>query len=207
ESTSVAPSGACSRILLADSHPRSITWMLAGRFTVALFWRASARAPRAFLQGSCRTRRRSRRACEGSLRTVPSRGSSCTRCCTGRQPPRPVRPCRSCVEPGGHGPRHLRAGPAPELAADELAGPQDLHQVDACFYLEAIEHVDYVLGRDVARGALGIGTAAETPHRAVEDSHARLERRVNVRQRLSVRIVVVTGELFDGHFCGDRFDH
>src|SRR6266487_4988739 len=176
--------------------------MLSGSFIAVSVSRATAPAPRASRRRSCRTRRRSRRGCESSLRTVPSRGSSCTRCCTERRPPRPERPCRSCVEPGGHGPRNLRARLAPELAADELAGPQDLHQVDACFYLEAIEHVDYVLGRDVARCALGIGTAAETRHRAVEDSHARLERRVNVRQRLSVSIVVVTGEPTDRDlFC------
>src|SRR5216117_1292157 len=181
--------------------------MLSGSFIAVSVSRATAPAPRAFLQGSCRTRRRSRRGCESSLRTVPSRGSSCTRCCTERRPPRPERPRRSCVEPGGHGPRHLRARLAPELAADEMAGPQDLHQVDACFYLEAIEHVDYVLGRDVARCALGIGTAAETRHRAVESLYAELERRVDVGQRLAVRVVVMTGELFDGHFCGDRFDH
>src|SRR5437773_12484388 len=176
--------------------------MLSGSFIAVSVSRATAPAPRAFLQGSCRTRRRSRRGCESSLRTVPSRGSSCTRCCTERRPPRPERPCRSCVEPGGHGPRHLRARLAPELAADELAGPQDLPQVDACFHLDAIEDVDYVLGRDVARGALGIGTAADTRHRAVESLYAELERRVDVDQRLAVRVVVMTGEPTDRDlFC------
>src|SRR6266540_2009433 len=96
-------------------------------------------------------------------------------------------PCASLRRPRGR--------LAPELLADELAGPQDLHQVDARFYSQTVEHVDHVFGRDIARSALGVGAAAEARHRAVEGSHARLERGVNVRERLPVGVVVMTAEL------------
>src|SRR6267378_3967326 len=182
--------------------------MLSGSFITVYVSRATAPAPCASLRRPWPTRRRSRRACEGSLRTVPCRGSSCTRCCTEKRYPQPVRrPCRSCVELGCQGPRRPRGRLAPELLADELAGPQELHQVDARFYSQTVEHVDHVFSRDVARSALGVGAAAEARHRAVESSHTRLERRVNVRKRLPVGVVVMTAEL--GHrdlFC-DGLDH
>src|SRR5438552_13512785 len=116
--------------------------MLSGSFIAVSVWRATEPAPRVSPRRSCLTRRRSRRVCESSLRTGPYPDSFGTRCCTERRHTHPVRrPCRSCVELGCQGPRRLRGRLAPELPADELAGAQDLHEVDARFYAQAVEHV------------------------------------------------------------------
>src|SRR5712664_1147432 len=139
--------------------------MLSGSFIVVCVSQATAPGPRASRRRSWPTTRQSRRECEGSLRTDRYPGSFGTRCCTaiGRRRVRPgswiLRRERA---------RDLRARLAPEGAADELAGPQDLRQVDTGFDAQAIEHVDHVLGRDVAGRALGVGAATETRQRGVE---------------------------------------
>src|SRR6266849_2463561 len=180
--------------------------MLSGSFIAVSVSRATAPAPRASRRRSWPTSRRSRRECEGSLRTGRYLDSFGTRCCTAMERR------RRAVCPGSwilrrEGPRHLRARLAPERPADELAGPQDRHQVDARFYAQTIEHVDHVFGGDVAGRALGVRAAAETGHRAVEGSHARLERGVDISQRLSVGVVVVTAELADRDLFCNGFDH
>src|SRR5229473_8237440 len=178
--------------------------MLSGSFIAASVSQAIAPAPRASRRRSWPTSRQSRRDCEGSLRTGRYPGSSGTRCCTAMER---RRACPGSWILRRERARDLRARLAPEDAADELAGPQDLHQVDAGFDAQAVEHVDHVLGRDVAGRAPGIGAAAETRHRAVEGSYARFERRVDVRERLPVGIVVVAGEPADRNpFC-DRIEH
>src|SRR6267154_2986432 len=167
---------------------------------------ATAPAPRASRRRSWPTSRRSRREYEGSLRTGRCPGSFGTRCYTAMERRRRAA-CPGSWILRRERARDLRARLAPEDAADELAGAQDLRQVDTGFDAQAVEHVDHVLGRDVAGGAPGVGAAAETGHRAVEGSHARFERGVDVRERLPVGIVVVAGEPADRDpFC-DRLDH
>src|SRR5438445_1966676 len=180
--------------------------MLSGSFIAMCVLRATAPAPRASRRRSWPTSRQSRRECEGSLRTGRYPDSFGTRCYTAMERR------RRAVCPGSwilrrEGPRHLRARLAPERPADELAGPQDLHQADARFYAQTVEHVDRVFGGGVAGRALVVRAAGETRDRAVEGSHARLERRVDVRQRLSVGIVVVAGEPVDRDASCDCLDH
>src|SRR5216684_3053973 len=132
--------------------------MLSGSFIAVSVSQATAPAPRASRRRSWRTSRRSRRECEGSLRTGRYPGSWILR--------------RERA-------RDLRARLAPEDAADELAGPQDLRQVDTGFDAQAVEHVDHVLGRDVAGRPLCVGAASQPRHRAVEGLYAQLERGVD----------------------------
>src|SRR5258706_3285276 len=183
-----------------------MTWMLGGSFIAASVSQATAPALRASRRRSWPTPRQSRRECEGSLRTDRYPGSFGTRCCTamGRR--------RRAACPGSWILRRerasdLRARLAPELAADESAGPQDLRQIDTGFDAQAIEHVDHVLGRDVAGRAPGVGAAAETRHRAVEGPDPRFERGVDVRERLPVGVVVVACELGRRDLFCDRLDH
>src|SRR5258708_29291328 len=178
--------------------------MLSGSFIKGCASQATAPAPRASRRRSWPTTRQSRRECEGSLRTDRYPGSSGTRCCTAMEPRRVragsciLRRERAC---------DLRARLAPEGAADESAGPQDLHQVDTGFDAQAVEHIDHVLGRDVAGRAPGVGAPAESRHRTVEGPDPRLERGVDVRERLPVGIVVVTCEPADRDPLCDRLDH
>src|SRR5439155_7235995 len=117
-------------MLFAESQPRSMTRMLRGSFIGPSVARAAARAPRVFRRRSSPTTRRSRRACAGSLRRGPSRGSCGTRYCRAIErrlrAPRPA----SCALRGER-PRDLRGGLAPELRADELAGLPEFFEVDA----------------------------------------------------------------------------
>src|SRR6266853_1833176 len=180
--------------------------MLSGSFMAVSASQATAPAPRASRRRSWPTSRQSRREYEGSLRTGRCPGSFGTRCYTATERRRRAA-CPGSWILRRERARDLRARLAPEDAADELAGPQDLRQVDTGFDAQAVEHVDHVLGRDVAGRAPGVGAAAETRHRAVEGSHARFERGVDVRERLPVGIVVVAGESADRDpFCY-RLDH
>src|SRR6266853_7057123 len=180
--------------------------MLSGSFMAASVSQATAPAPRASRRRSWPTIRRSRRECEGSLRTGRYPGSFGTRYCTAMERRRRAA-CPGSWILRRERARDLRARLASEGAADELADPQDLCQVDAGFDAQAIEHVDHVLGRDVAGRAPGVGAAAETGHRAVEGSHARFERGVDVRERLPVGVVVMPGELGYRDFLPHRLDH
>src|SRR5258706_941911 len=138
--------------------------MLSGSFIEGCASRATAPAPRASRRRSSPTTRQSHRECEGSLRTDRYPGSSGTRCCTAMGPRR--------VRAGSwilrrERARDLRARLAPEGAADELARPQDLHQVDTGFDAPAVEPIDHVLGRDVAGCAPCLPAAAQIPHPTV----------------------------------------
>src|SRR5262249_45330417 len=108
---------------------------------------------------------------------------------------------------GGERTRDARGRLAPERAADELAGAKELLQVDAGLYPQAVEHVDHVLGGDVAGRALGVGAAAQARDRAVEGLHAQLERGVDVGERLAIGVVVVPAYPGDRDLSRDRLDH
>jgi len=86
-----------------------------------------------------------------------------------------------------------RRGPA-ENVGDRLTRGAKLAQIDARCNAESVHQVDDVFARDIARRAFGIGAAAETGDRAVECRHSRFHGRVDVRQRLAVGIVEVSGE-------------
>src|ERR1017187_3625126 len=77
--------------------------------------------------------------------------------------------CRECA-------RDFRARLPPELRADVAPGFEHQVEVDAGLYPEAVEQIDHILGGVIARGALGIGTAAQACDRAVHGGHAQLHR-------------------------------
>ena len=84
------------------------------------------------------------------------------------------------------------------MVRNEAARATQLRHVHTGLDTESVEQIDDVFGRDIAGGTLRIRAAAESGHRAVERRHAEFERRVDVRERLSVRVVEMTGK------CGDR---
>src|SRR5471032_3184377 len=61
--------------------------------------------------------------------------------------------------------RDLRARLPSELRADVAPGFEHQVEVDAGMYREAVEQIHHILGGDIARGALGVGTAAEAGDR------------------------------------------
>src|SRR5260221_7902158 len=134
--------------------------MLSGSFIKGCVSQASAPALGASGRGSGPTSRQFRRECEGSLRTDRYPGSFGTRCCTATERRRRAA-CPGSWILRRERARDLRARLAPEGAGDELAGLQDLHQVDTGFDAQAVEDVDHVLGRNVAGRAPGVGAAAE----------------------------------------------
>src|SRR5437763_10375237 len=78
-----------------------------------------------------------------------------------------------------------------EEVADELAGVDQLVEVDAGLDAKPLQQVDDVLGRNVARRALGIRAAAESRHRGVVLPDAHLEARHRVGKRPAVGVVEV----------------
>src|SRR5687768_4864915 len=86
-----------------------------------------------------------------------------------------------------------RVGRFADRFADEVARGDQLVHVDAGLDTEAVEHVKHVFGRDVARRAFGVRTSAEAGDRAVESGDAAFERRVDVRDSLSVSVVEMAG--------------
>ena len=84
--------------------------------------------------------------------------------------------------PGGRRPRCLREKPR---------RLDDFGECDAGRNAESFEEVEQVLGREVARGARRVRTAAETAGRGVVSRDAALETRVDVRERRAARVVEV----------------
>ena len=62
---------------------------------------------------------------------------------------------------------------APHQLLGQLAGRHQLREVDAGLVPHSLEHVDQVLGGQVARGARRVGAAAQPAHRGVEGGDAR----------------------------------
>ena len=85
--------------------------------------------------------------------------------------------------------------------ADALAGGDQSIHIDAGVDTEAVEQVEHVLAGDVAGGALGVGTAAEAGHRAVEHVDAFLQAGVDIGQGLAVGVVEVPGQQVAWHFA------
>src|SRR5450759_4869215 len=67
-----------------------------------------------------------------------------------------------------------------------------------------VEHVDQVLGREVASGARRVGTAPGPARRGVEAGHAETERRHDVRERRPPRVVKMVGDPLDRDARLDR---
>ncbi len=103
--------------------------------------------------------------------------------------------------------RRLRRRRTFEHGADEAPGFGHGGEIDAGAHAEAVEHVEHVLGGDVARGARGEGTAAEAGDRGVDDGDAALQAGEDVGQRLTVGVVKVHRQRLDRHLRGDRVDH
>lgn len=90
--------------------------------------------------------------------------------------------------------------------ADALARSDQCVDVDTGMDAQAVEQVEHVLAGHVAAGALGIGTAAEAGHRAVEHVDAFQQARVDVRQRLAVGVVEVPGQLVARDVAADHLE-
>jgi hypothetical protein len=86
-----------------------------------------------------------------------------------------------------------RTGPS-ELARHPGAGLHDGAQVDAVLDPQTGEEPHEVLGGEVARGALGVGAAAEAAGGGIVRRHAGLEPRVDVGEGLAVGVVEVERE-------------
>ena len=79
--------------------------------------------------------------------------------------------------------------------------------VDPRFDAQTVEQIQHVLGSDIAGGAFGVGTTAETGHRAVKSRDAAFERRIDIGHRLAVSVVEMSGETMDGDVPGDGLNH
>src|SRR6476661_9255450 len=82
-----------------------------------------------------------------------------------------------------------RARRTSERATDEITCCDELVDVYAALDAQTVQHVQHVFGRDVARGAFRVRASAESCNRAVERRDTALERRVDVRYGLPVRVV------------------
>src|SRR5215213_3622690 len=100
---------------------------------------------------------------------------------------------------GGEGADDGRRAGAAEVAGQPGAGRDEGAEVDAVLDAETGEQPDQVLGRQVAGRALRVGTAAEATGARVVRRDAGAQAGHRVRQRLSVRVVEVQGEVVDGH--------
>src|ERR1035438_3186548 len=94
----------------------------------------------------------------------------------------------SCSCLCGQCPRNLGRWRALQLLADETSGFEYEVEVDAGVYSQAVEQIHYVFGGDIARCALGIGTAAEAGDGAVHGGYAELHRGIQIGQRLAVGV-------------------
>eukprot|EP00955_Chlamydomonas_euryale_P018777 200537-Chlamydomonas_euryale.AAC.3 len=93
-------------------------------------------------------------------------------------------------------------GPA-QRAGDHAPRPQQPVHVDAVPNAEAVEHVDHVLGRDVAACALGVRAAAKAGNRRVDRRDAHLEGHQDVGERLAIGVVHVRCQLWSGDVLQD----
>src|SRR6185295_9208770 len=91
--------------------------------------------------------------------------------------------------------------------ADPASDTYKLVEIHAGLHPEAVEHVDHILGCDVARSACGIRAAAQARDRRVEGAHAELERCIDIRERLAVGVVVMACQLFNGYPLRAGLDH
>ena len=72
-----------------------------------------------------------------------------------------------------------------------MSGCDKVIQINICFDAHAVKHVYDVLGGNVSRRALGVGTATETRYRRIDHSNAVVDPSANIGQCLSVGIMQV----------------
>src|SRR5437868_567709 len=87
--------------------------------------------------------------------------------------------------------RHAVDRFARQAGDERRTGRDEFGDVDAGRDAHGLEHEDQVLGHDVARGAGGIGTAAQAAERGVERAHALFEGGQAVREAEPARVVHV----------------
>ena len=88
-----------------------------------------------------------------------------------------------------------------------VGGGEQLCHVDAGRNPHALQHVDHVLGCDIAGRAGRERAAAEPAGRAIDHANALLHPGVEIGQRLAVGVVEMHGEIGDRHGAGDRAQH
>ena len=94
-------------------------------------------------------------------------------------------------------------GPADQPAHDVGCG-HELGHIDAGRNSQAFEHVDHVLGCDIAGRAGGVGAAAETAGGGIDHAAALLHPGIEIGQRLAVGVVEMHREIGHRHVAGDR---
>jgi hypothetical protein len=83
----------------------------------------------------------------------------------------------------------------------------DRVQIDAGGDAQAIQHVDKVLGCEVAGCARGVRAAAESAGRRVERLDPKVQRGQHIRQRRAARVVKVERDSAERHTFGDGVHH
>jgi hypothetical protein len=102
---------------------------------------------------------------------------------------------------------HARGGFALELLRDPDTGVDQRVEVDAGVDAEPAQQPDHILGRDIARGARGIGATAEAGDGTVEDADAHLQRGVDVGRGHAVGVVEMPGDLLQRDAPRHGLDH
>ena len=133
---------------------------------------------------------------EGVAARSPSMVQTSTPSCRSTVHSRPVMPApRRRARPPARGWRARPAGSCRAAGAPPASGParrrHQLGEVDAGLEPHAVEHVDEVLGGEVARGAGRVGAAAQPAHRGVEGGDAQLEPDQHVGERRAAGVVHV----------------
>ena len=86
-----------------------------------------------------------------------------------------------------------------QLLLDEARRLQHFVDVHAARDPKTIQHVEKILRREIARRAGGVRASSEAAGRRVECRHAELQRREDVRQRGSARVVEVQRDPSERH--------
>jgi len=94
----------------------------------------------------------------------------------------------------------------PDALGHERGRVHQRVQIDSCFDSKAVEHVDEVLGGEVALRSWRIWATPETPGRHVECRDPRIERCQDIGERRPARVVEVKRDLSERHLSGDGFD-
>ena len=90
-------------------------------------------------------------------------------------------------------------GGSPDQLADLVGRSHQLCHVDAGRNAHAFQHVDHILGRDVAGRTRRIGAAAEAARRGIDHARALLHPRIEIGQRLPVSVVEMHRQIGHRH--------
>src|SRR5207249_12227769 len=105
---------------------------------------------------------------------------------------------------------HTRWQIAPKLAGDEIRSTPNKVERNTGLDAEAVQKVNEILRREIARSSGSVGTATKSAGRAVENRESHLESLVDVGDRHSVRVVEMHREFMPRKFLEQittgRFD-